>query len=436
MTTKTQRLIEVPRSDSSAQQALQRATRSRRFNIHAGKKHGSDSLRDGDDRSNPGLLRRHALLGIGGTAAALIAAPWSARAQQAVGKDSDILIGQSCQLTGPLASLTREIREGAAWHFDQINAKGGVFGRRIKVVSLDDAYDPNRTLENTKRLVEQDRVFALFNFAGTPTTLAALPVVQENRVPLIAPFTGSDALRKKFNKYVFNVRAGYADEVDKIVQHIGILGVKRAAVAYLDNSFGKGGLEAAMAAALKHRVELVANTPLRVDGAGLGEAVQTLAKSKPPVIILVTAGKITSDFVAAYEATGAVAQFYALSVVSSQQLIQALGNRSKGVAIAQVMPYPWGGGSKLAREITVIGQKTGVTDITYNHMEGYVSAKTLVEGLQQAGPNPTRESFIRGLESLRQFDLGGYIVRFSDGNHNGSNYVELTIVGNSKRVVR
>jgi len=383
------------------------------------------------------MPRRKALRSMGSAAVALIASPWPARAQQqASGKDSDILIGQSCQLSGPLAPLSREIREGAAWHFDQVNAKGGVHGRRIKVIALDDAYDPKRTLENTRRLVEQDRVFALFNFAGTPTTLAALPVIQEHKVPLVAPFTGSDALRNKFNRYVFNVRAAYGDEVEKMVQHLGTLGIARIAIAYLNNSFGKGGLEAATAAAAKYRVTLMAAAPLEVDGSGLKEAAQTLAQSKPPVVVLITAGKATSDFIAAYEATGSVTQFYAMSVVSSQQLIQALGDRCKGVAIAQVMPYPWGGGSRLAREISAIGLKTGAKDITYNHMEGYVSAKTLVEGLQQAGPNLTREGFVRGLEALRQLDLGGYVLRFSDENHNGSTYVELTIVGNSKRVVR
>ena len=379
--------------------------------------------------------RRGALRIMGAAAAAMIAAPWPARAPRAA-RDAEILIGQSCQLSGPLAPLTREIREGAAWYFDQVNAKGGVHGRKVRVIALDDAYDPKRTAENARRLIEQDDVLALFNLAGTPTTLAALPVLREHKVPLVAPFTGTDALRSKFDRYVFNVRAGYADEIEKIVQHLSTLGIRRAAVAYLNNSFGKGGLEAVKTAAAKYGVALVAAAPLEIDGKGLQEAARTVAQAQPPVIVLATAGKVTSDFIAAYQTSGPAVQFYALSVVSSQQLIQALGDRSKGVAIAQVMPYPWGGGTRLAREVADLAAKNKAADVSYNHMEGFVSAKALVEGLQHAGPSPTREGLVRSLEGLREFDLGGYVLRFSDRNHNGSTYVELTIVGSSKRVVR
>ncbi|MGJ7500768.1 ABC transporter substrate-binding protein [Variovorax sp. ZT5P49] len=378
--------------------------------------------------------RRRALRIMGAGAAALAAAPWASPAQRAEA-DTEILIGQSCQLSGPLAPLTREIQEGAAWCFEQVNAKGGVHGRQIRLVALDDAYDPKRTAENVRQLIEKNGVFALFNLAGTPTTLAALPVLREHKVPLIAPFTGTDALRSSFDKYVFNVRAGYADEIEKIVQHLSVLGIDRVGVAYLNNSFGTGGLDAVKSATTKRGVALAAATPLEIDGSGLREAAQDLARSRPPVIILATAGKVTSDFIAAYQSSGSGAQFYALSVVSSQQLIQALGDRSKGVAIAQVMPYPWGSGTRLARELSDLASRKAV-EVGYNHMEGFVSAKVLVEGLQQAGPSPTRESLVRGLEGLRELDLGGYVVRFSDRNHNGSNYVELTIVGASKRVLR
>ena len=378
--------------------------------------------------------RRRALRIMGAGATALVAAPWASSAQRAEA-DTEILIGQSCQLSGPLAPLTRELQEGAGWYFEQVNAKGGVHGRQVRVIALDDVYDPKRTAENVRQLIEKNGVFALFNLAGTPTTLAALPVLREHKVPLVAPFTGTDALRSSFDRYVFNVRAGYADEIDKIVQHLGVLGIDRVGVAYLNNSFGKGGLDAVKSAAAKRGVTLAAATPLEIDGSGLREAAQALARSQPPVIILATAGKVTSDFIAAYQSSGASAQFYALSVVSSQQLIQALGDRSKGVAIAQVMPYPWGGGTRLAREFSDLAKRKGA-EVSYNHMEGFVSAKVLVEGLQQAGPSPTRESLVRGLEGLREFDLGGYVVRFSDRNHNGSTYVELTIVGTSKRVLR
>ena len=369
-------------------------------------------------------------------AASLVLVPTAFRVTHAQSDGGDILIGQSCQLTGPLAPLSSEIREGAKWYLDEVNRKGGVRGRRIKVLVLDDGYDPKRTAENTKQLVERDGVVALFNFAGTPTTLAALQTLRQSKVPLVAPFTGSDALRGTFERYVFNVRAGYSDEIDKIVQHLSTVGVRRVGVAYLNNAFGKSGLEAAKTAAAKYGVSLLGEAPLQVDGSGLKEVATTMSRSQPPAIILATAGKVTSDFIAAYMDIAPGTQFYALSVVSSQQLTQTLGPRGRGVAMTQVMPYPWGGGSRLARELTELAKSNGATSVTYNHMEGYVSAKVLVEGLRAVGPTPTRESLVQALESLREFDLGGFAVRFSDKNHNGSTYVELTIVGNDKKIVR
>ena len=369
-------------------------------------------------------------------AAACTLAPLASRPGHAANEGGEILIGQSCQLTGPLAPLTSEIREGAKWYLDDVNRSGGVRGRRIRVISLDDAYDPKRTEENTRQLVERDGVLALFNFAGTPTTLAALQTLRQSKVPLVAPFTGSEALRGSFDRYVFNVRAGYADEIDKIVQHLSTLGVRRAGVAYLNNAFGKSGLEAAKVAATKYGVALAGEAPLQVDGRDLKEAATTIAQSQPPAVIVVTAGKATSDFIATYQALAPGTQFYALSVVSSQQLTQALGPRGRGVAIAQVMPYPWGGASRLARELTELAKRNNVGDVTYNHMEGYVSAKVLVEGLRGAGAAPSREGLVQALEGLREIDLGGFVVRFSDKNHNGSTYVELTIVGSDRKIVR
>lgn len=376
--------------------------------------------------------RRQALL----FASACALAPLASRPVNAANEGSEILIGQSCQLTGPLAPLSTEIREGAKWYLDDVNRSGGVRGRHIRVISLDDGYDPKRTEENTRQLVERDGVLALFNFAGTPTTLAALQTLRQSKVPLVAPFTGSEALRGSFDRYVFNVRAGYADEIDKIVQHLSTLGVRRAGVAYLNNAFGKSGLDAAKTAASKYGVTVSGEAPLQVDGRDLKEAATAIARSQPPAVIVVTAGKVTSDFIASYQDLAPGTQFYALSVVSSQQLTQALGQRGRGVAIAQVMPYPWGGASRLARELTELAKRNNVGDVTYNHMEGYVSAKVLVEGLRGAGAAPSREGVVQALEALREIDLGGFVVRFSDKNHNGSTYVELTIVGTDRKIVR
>ena len=358
-----------------------------------------------------------------------------ARAEPGV-SDGEIVIGQSCTLSGPLAPLAMEMRQGATWYIEQVNAKEGVHGRKLKVLTLDDAYDPKRTAQNVRQLIEQDNAFALFNLSGTPTVLAALPILTEHKVPLVAPFTGSDALRKNFSRYVFNVRASYADEIDQIVRHLATVQLSKVGVAYFDNPFGQGGLGAARAAAKKYGISVAAVAPLQADGTGLDAAVTAIVQERPAAIIMATAGKITSDFIAAYLRAGPGTQFYALSVISSQQLIRDLGDRSRGVAIAQVMPYPWGGATSVARELTEMARTKAATDVTYNHMEGFISAKVLVEGLRRAGKSLTRDSFIRGLESMREVDLGGYVVRFSDHSHNGSSYVELSVVSGSGRILR
>lgn len=355
---------------------------------------------------------------------------------QPVGGEDEILIGQSCQLSGPLAPMSEELRAGADWYIGQVNAQGGVNGRRIRILALDDAYDPRRAADNVRRLIERDKVFALFNLAGTPPVLAALPFAIENKVPVLAPFTGSDALRDSFQRYVFNVRAGYRDEIGKIVQHLGTLGMNRLGVAYLNNAFGKDGLAIAEAAAAKRGVSLVASAPLEVDGRGLQDAVRAIAAQRPHAIVLVSAGRITSDFIGAYRDVAAGAQFYALSVVSSRQLMHELGERSRGVIIAQVMPSPWSDATPAGRELAVLARRQGVAELSANHMEGYLSAKVLVEGLRRMGRNLDREAFVRALESLREFDLGGYRLSFSERNHNGSGYVELSAVGAAQRMMR
>ena len=306
----------------------------------------------------------------------------------------------------------------------------------MRVITLDDAYVAARTAENVKRLIDDERVLALFNLAGTPTTLAALPILEERKVPLIAPFTGSDALRAAFNRHVFNVRAGYGDEIGQIVRHLSTLGVSKVAVAYLNNAFGKGALAVADQSARKHRVTVVSSAALEVDGKGLQDAVQTIAQGGPAALIVATAGKITSDFIAAYQQANTGAQFYALSVVSSQQLLKELGDRSRGVVIAQVMPHPFAGNNVAARELAALARRQGIETVTYNHMEGFLSAKVLVEGLRRAGRALDRAALIRGIESMHEVDLGGFVVRFSDHNHNGSNYVELSVVGGSGRLLK
>lgn len=343
--------------------------------------------------------------------------------------DTEIRIGQSCQLSGPLAALSSEVRQGASLYFDHVNANGGIRGRKIKIIALDDAYDPKKAAENTRVLIEDEKVLALFQFAGTPPALAALPRVEEFGVPFIAPFTGSDALRSKFSRYVFNIKAGYSAELAAMVKQLAIVGITKVAVVYLNNPFGTGGLASVEESAKFHGVSLIAQSPIEVDGSKMDLAVDKIGKAMPQAIIVVSAGKPSINFVDAYLKAGYRSTFYMLSVISNSQLVAALGERARGIVVSQVVPSPWNQGISVSREFQALAGKQGIKDYTFSHMEGFLSAKFLVEGLRRAGSKPTRESLIRGLETMKMVDLGGYAVELSLTVHSSGKFVDLLILG-------
>lgn len=342
--------------------------------------------------------------------------------------DTEILIGQSCQLTGPLAALSSEVRAGAKLHFDEVNRKGGINGRQVRVIALDDAYDPKRAAENTARLIDEENVLALFQYAGTPGSLAAVPIAEEKKVPFFSPFTGSDALRSKFSRYVFNIKAGYGDELEAMVRQIGSIGINKVAVAYLNNSFGTGGLAQVEKSAEAHKVQILAKAPLEVNGSNLDAAVAAAGKDHPPAIIVVSAGKPSVDFIDAYLKAGYRSTFYMLSVTSNAQLVQVLGPRARGIVISQVVPSPWNQSVKLVREFQNLARAAGLSDLTFSQMEGFLAANVLTDALKRAGKVPTREGLIRGFEEMRHLDLGGYLVELSPSRHSSGKLVELLIL--------
>lgn len=380
-----------------------------------------------DKRSTAHARRRLARVWVGCGLAALVQLGVPVRAQGVT--DSEIVIGQSCQLSGPLAALSAEVRQGAKLHFDQVNASGGVAGRKIRVVALDDAYDPKRASANTRELIDQHKVLALFQYAGTPPAMAAVPIAEEKQVPLITPFTGSDALRQKFSRYVFNIKASYGDELTAIVRQLAAVGIDRVAVVYLNNAFGTGGLAMVEKAAAQTRVQLLAKEPLEVDGANMDQAVARAAAVEPQAVIVVSAGKPSIDFVDAYIKAGHRSTFYMLSVISNTQLVQVLQERARGIVITQVVPPPWSKTIGVSRELQTQAAKAGLQDLTFAQMEGFLSAKFLVEGLRRAGKGLSRESLVAALESMGKHDLGGYVVELSSSQHSTGKFVDLMILG-------
>lgn len=358
-----------------------------------------------------------------------------ARAEPGVTND-EILLGQSTALTGPLAELGNDTSSASRAYFNFINAQGGIHGRKIRLITLDDGYNTDKGIANTKQLIEKDGVFALFNVIGTPANTALLPVIAQAGVPSFAPFTGSDAVRKPVHRHVFNVRAGYADETEKIIEHLGVRGIDKLAVVYQNNAFGKDGLASTEAALGRRKLKVHGAATIENDASDAEKAAAALAATNPQAVLMITAGKPSAEFIKAYNRIATGMQFFTLSVMGTQASVAALGKEGIGVVVSQVVPFPFSATSGIVREYQQVMNKMGVKNWSFASMEGFINAKVMVEAMRRAGRDITRERFMTALESMGRVDLDGYIIDFSKSNHQASRYVELTVISRDGRFLR
>ncbi|HSS46239.1 MAG TPA: ABC transporter substrate-binding protein [Burkholderiales bacterium] len=362
--------------------------------------------------------------------AVVLGASSPALAAEAGISDTTILVGQSAAFSGPAAELGREMRDGAKAYFDLVNSEGGVFGRKIEMKSLDDGYEPDRAAANTKKLINEEKVFALIAYVGTPTSAAALPIFTEAKVPFVGPFTGAELLRSPFNKYIFNVRASYYDETEKIVEQLVSIGIKNIAVFYQNDNYGQAGLKGVEIAMKKRNIPISATGTVERNTIKVEDAVKAITKVKPDAVVMVSAYKSCSEFIRQMKKAGSTAQFYNVSFVGSKALSADLGADGTGVAISQVVPFPWSPSIPIVKEYQkVVSRFAPQSPYSFSTLEGYIAAKVFVEGLKKTGKDLTREKFIAALEKIQDWDLGGFNVNFSPANHNASKFVDLTIIG-------
>jgi branched-chain amino acid transport system substrate-binding protein len=347
-----------------------------------------------------------------------------------------ITLGQSAALTGPAQELGKGMREGAKAYFDHVNAEGGVHGRKIVLQTLDDGYEADRAAANTKQLIERDGAFALFGYVGTPTSNASIPAVVSARIPFFAPFTGAETLRDPPNRNIFHVRASYYQETEKIVEHMTTLSIKRIAVFYQDDAYGKAGLDGVMRALKKRKLEVAAVGTVERNSVNVADAVRKIKASDPQAIVMVSAYTSCAAFIKAMLAEGKRPLFWNISFVGSQALARELGGDASGVNISQVMPAPWDDVNPVVREYRKLYIQNGKREWDYVSMEGFIAAKVLVEGLRRAGRDLTRERLIAALESMSAYDAGGFVVRFGPARHNGSNFVDLTMISRNGKFLR
>lgn len=350
--------------------------------------------------------------------------------------DSTIRLGMSSPLSGPTGAYGRQMKEGIEACFARVNAAGGVHGRRLELVALDDGYETGPAVANAKRLVTQEKVFALMGFYGSSPTAAVLPVLDAEGVPLIGTISGAEALRKPVNRHMFHLRASYGDETAAIIKNLTTVGITRVAVFYQDDGFGQAGLKGARDALAAYKLEPVAIASVPRNSVEVASAVATIAKADAQAVVMVTLYRPTAEFIKQMRATGAAPFFVALSPVGTDQLIAELGpQNTRGIQVSQVIPHPWTDKVEVVREYKrAMAAHAKTSPLSYYGLEGYINARLVVAALERAGGNPTREKLMAALRS-GPFNLDGYRVNFAQGSNSGSSYVEISVIGTDGRIL-
>jgi len=350
------------------------------------------------------------------------------RAEDGVSKDS-ILFGQVAALNGPAQALGQGMREGILAAFEEANRAGGINGRKFELKSIDDSYEPEKTIEATNKAIKEDKVFALVGAVGTPTSRAGQPIATAAKVPFIGPFTGAEFLRNPFNRYVVNIRASYFQETEAWVEHLtNDLGVTRIAILYQDDAFGLSGLAGVKKAMEKRNLSLVAEGTFKRNTIAIKSALLEIMKSQPQAVVTVGPYKPIATFIKLARQLKVDATFVAISFVGSDSLAQELGSEGAGVVVSQVVPFP--GDKSLPVVASYHSALAAVNEKSkpgFVSLEGYLAGRLVVEAIRRIPGEPTRDAFLDAIER-EPFDLGGMKLTFSATQNQGSNQVYFTVL--------
>ncbi len=342
-------------------------------------------------------------------------------------QSGDIVIGQSAPLTGGNADFGKDIRAGAMAYFKQINDEGGINGRQLKLVTLDDKNDAKIAGENAKKLIEDERAVALFGFASATLSLPAMPIVAEKRVPFFAPFTGADTIRKQ-NDYVYTIRVSYTEEIEKLVNFWGGLGATRIAVLHYDDLVGKQNFES-VAGALRKFGKTPASIAIKRN-ADLGDdTVDQVIAADPQMVLVTTLSAPAAKLVNALQSKNKPFPITSLSFVGVSQLTKLLGTQSAGITVALTVPAPRNTNIPVVKECAEAWKAAGnAASMSVTSLEACIAAKVLVEGIKRAGKGPTRDSLQSALSALTRVDVGGFEIAFKPGYRHGGKFVDIAVV--------
>jgi branched-chain amino acid transport system substrate-binding protein len=350
------------------------------------------------------------------------------RAEDGVFQDK-ILFGQVAALNGPAQALGQGMREGILAAFEEINRAGGVNGRKLELKSIDDSYEPEKTIVATTKAIKEDRVFALLGAVGTPTSKAGQPIATAAKVPFIGPFTGAEFLRNPFNRYVVNIRSSYFQETEAWIEHLtNDLGITRIAILYQDDAFGLAGLAGVKKAMARRDMSLVGEGTFKRNTTAIKSALLEIMKGQPQAVVTVGPYKPIAEFIKLARQLKVDAAFVAISFVGSDSLAQELGNQGAGVIVSQVVPFP---GDKSLPVVT--SYQAALAAVNPNSkpgfvsIEGYLVGQLVVEALKRIQGDLTREAFLDAIET-GAFKLGGVNLTFSPTQNQGSNQVYFTVL--------
>jgi ABC-type branched-subunit amino acid transport system substrate-binding protein len=351
-----------------------------------------------------------------------------------------IVFGQVAALTGPAQDLGQGMRQGILAAFDDANRHGGIAGRTLELKSLDDGYEPEKTIEATQKIIAEDKVFAMVGAVGTPTSKAGQPIATAAKVPFIGPFTGAEFLRDPYNRYVVNVRASYFQETEAWIEHLNKdLGITRIAILYQDDAFGLAGLDGVQRALAKRNMSLVASGSFKRNTTAVKSALLDIMKGQPEAVVTVAPYKPVAEFIKLAHQVKLDAVFVAISFVGSNSLAQELGSEGANVIVSQVVPSPW----DASMPVVAAYQAALTADDTkaqpgFVTLEGYLVGRLVVEALKRVDGEPTREKLLDAIGAA-PFDLGGVKLSYGPAKNQGSDQVFFTILqadGSFKPVVR
>ena len=346
----------------------------------------------------------------------------------------ELVIGQSAPFSGPNAPYGHDYRQGAQAWFDAVNRSGGIHGRTLRLMSLDDRYEPELTLSNTKRLLQNQQVVALFGFFGTPTSKLILPLVEATGIAYVAPLTGARLLREPFRPMVFNLRASYQQEINLLVDELERAGLQQVAVAYNKDAYGEDGLRASKAALNSRGLRVVAIEPLQRNSTDTDGAARRIQAADANAVLIISTYPTSASLSRNLRRLGSRAQLMNLSPVGISGLEDALPvGQASGIGVSQVFPFPWN------RRVPVVAlyqqlmqRQQSEARYGYTSLEGFLAARWLTAALEKAGPNPSRAKVVEAFRSLTSLDLGGFKVKLGPCDNQASDLVELTYLGSQR----